>query len=81
MEDYTWNTEEAHSNNEITMIDYIENHMPEEWVLVFFDGTYCEVNTPGNSLFALHAGGNGDFTSHRIRFEHLKKSKCIIRTT
>ena len=33
------------------------------------DGTYVEVENGNGELWAVHASGDGDFVSHRIRFE------------
>lgn len=35
--------------------------------VTFWDGTYLELD----EVIAVHSGGNGDFCSHKIRFELL----------
>jgi len=76
MEDYTWTTEEALSTNEATMNDFIENHMDkhcgEGYEVIFEDGTYAEIQNDKGVLYGVHASGNGDFCSHRVRFERLE---------
>ena len=43
METYKWNTIEPHNNNEETMNDYLENHLSDEFEVIFEDGTYAEI--------------------------------------
>jgi hypothetical protein len=72
MKDYTWHTENAHSDNTETMSDFINNHFPEELTFLFQDGSYCEaIHEGSNKLWGIHASGNGDFNNHKIRFELL----------
>ncbi len=73
MEDYRWTTEESMATNTDTMNNYIENEMDESWVLIFEDGSYCEVVTGDGQELELHASGDGDFNNHRIRFERIKR--------
>ena len=68
MDNYCWETEEELATNEITMHDYIGNHMPDDWVVIYHDGTYAEIITTDLSKYALHASGNGDFRRHKIEF-------------
>lgn len=41
-----------------------------EDLVVHHDGTYIELSD-GNYIIGCHSGGNGDFYSHKIRFEIL----------
>ena len=50
------------------MHDYIDNHMPDDWVIICHDGTYAEIITPELNKYALHASGDGDFRTHKIEF-------------
>jgi len=69
LETIRWETNEPHANNEETMSDYLENINMLDITLV--DGTYAEgVNCKGEK-FGIHAGGDGDFTHHKIDFETL----------
>ena len=73
MEDYIWKTEESHFNIEQTMQDFIENHVPENFVVFFIDGTYAEMeNKTNKSIYGIHAGCNGDSFNHRVRFEFMR---------
>lgn len=73
MEDFTWTTTHSHPNNEFTMNEYLDNHLPEEFECFFQDGTYAEIEHKTNkSIWGLHASGNGDFYNHRIRFEFIR---------
>ena len=72
MQDYTWSTENSHSNNTETMTDYIHNHLPENMFYLFINGSYAEaIDTATNNRWGLHSSGNGDFNNHRVRFELL----------
>jgi len=72
MTDYSWSTEKSHSDNTETMTDYIENHMPSFFTLLFQDGSYAEVfDEDAESRIGLHASGRGDFNNHKITFEIL----------
>ena len=70
METYKWHTIEPHNNNEETMNDYLENHLPDEFEVIFEDGTYAEIqNKNTRQIFGVRASGDGDFTHHKIEFE------------
>lgn len=74
MEDYIFQTEFPHVNNEQTMKYFLDNHIEEVFGVgahtVAEEGTYCEiVNRAG--LWAVHAMGNGDSFNHKITFEKL----------
>ena len=45
METYRWHTIEPHNNNEETMNDYLENHLPQCFDVIFEDGTYAKFKT------------------------------------
>jgi hypothetical protein len=68
MDNFIWETEEDLATNELTMHDYIDNHMPHDWVVLDHDGTYAEIITPELNKYELHASGNGDFKNHKIEF-------------
>ena len=76
MKDYTWNTTEAMATNTDTMNDSIDNHMvvycESDYEVVHKDGAYVEIQNDNHILYGVHASGNGDFCSHRVRFEKLK---------
>lgn len=73
MEDYTWSTEIAHSDNTETMNDYLENRMDcDLFECYFIDGTYAEImNKNTKQSFGVHASGNGDFFNHKVTFEFI----------
>ena len=62
MKDYYWNTEEPHSNNTVTMGDFLENELDEGVKVIIQDGSYAEIET-GGKLYEVHASGDGDFIS------------------
>ena len=39
--------------------------------LLVDDGTYVEIENGDGKMYAVHAGGDGDFFNHLIRFELL----------
>jgi len=70
MKNYYWETTESHSNNTVTMTDYLENHLPDEFHVVKQEGSYAEIQSGDTAnIYAVHAAGNGDFTHHFVRFE------------
>lgn len=68
---FYWETDYYHQDNAFTMQDFIENHLPPEFDVILDDGSYAEVLDGKGQKWALHASGDGDFVSHRIRFEAL----------
>jgi hypothetical protein len=68
MDDYTWNTDYAHSDNTETMCDYLDNHLPEGAEVLYHDGTYAEI-LYNYAKHEVHASGDGDFTHHRVSFK------------
>ncbi len=75
MEDHTWETEEPLSTNSDTMNDFINNRMGivlgVDWRITYRDGTYAQAKNNKGGHLEIHASGNGNFTSHRVRFETL----------
>ena len=70
METYRWHTIEPHNNNEETMNDYLENHLSDEFEIIFEDGTYAEIkNKNTGAIWGVNASGDGDFTHHKVEFE------------
>lgn len=73
MKDFIWNTPHTHSDNTVTMNEYLEEHLPEEFECFFQDGSYAEIQRKENGkIYGLHAGGDGDCFNHRIRFEFIR---------
>jgi hypothetical protein len=58
-------------NDELTMHDYLDNHLPETWEILLHDGTYAEIKADDGLSYEVHASGNGDFKSHKIEFKEL----------
>jgi hypothetical protein len=72
VDNYYWTTEQPHGNNATTMCDFIENH--NSWLQIsFVDGSYAEGTDSNDALWAIHAGGNGNFNDHFVRFEMLNE--------
>ena len=72
METYKWNTIDPHSNNEETMNDYLENHLPDKFEVLFEDGTYAEIkNKNSGAIWGVRASGDVDFTHHKVEFEFI----------
>ena len=69
MIDYLWETEDELSTNELTMHDWIDNHMDGLWEVTAHDGTYAEVIIFNGDAYEVHASGNGDFRSHKVEFK------------
>ena len=49
----------------------INQHFDIDAIFIEDDGSYAEVLDGNGKKWALHASGDGDFVSHRIRFEAL----------
>ncbi|WP_372483303.1 hypothetical protein AB9J70_06305 [Elizabethkingia anophelis] len=77
MEDYIFSTIESLPTNNDVMSEFLENEnhfysiFDKDSEIVIIDGTYAEVINSDGCRYAVHAGGNGDFFNHRIRFELL----------
>ena len=75
METFYWNTELPLATNTDTMNDfldnYLERHCGSDYKIIKQDGTYAEIENSEGTTYAVHAGGDGDFVSHRVRFEAL----------
>lgn len=71
MNTYYWTTDEYHSDNSITMLDYLNNHIDEESKVLMVDATYAEIVDKEGNKYAVHASGNGDSFNHKIEFEEL----------
>lgn len=73
MEDYRFTTKTPLATNEETMSVFLNDHFYERFdsdaQVITDDGTYVEVENRNGELWAVHASGDGDFVSHRIRFE------------
>ena len=66
MDTVYWKTEEQHSDNSITMLDYLENINMLDIHMV--DGTYAEGSNAKGDRYEIHASGDGDFNNHKIEF-------------
>ena len=72
MEPYYWNTEYYHPDNTFTMDEYLNNHMSDEFDVLFSDGTYAEIVCIGTgAIWGVHASGNGDSFNHKVEFEFI----------
>jgi hypothetical protein len=70
METFRWHTTEYHPTNETTMQDYLENHLPQCFDVIFEDGTYAEIkNKNTGQIWGVNASGDGDSFNHKVEFE------------
>lgn len=53
------------TDNTETMDVFLEIYDISDDDIKLYDGTYCEILFDGK-LYEVHAGGNGDFSSHKI---------------
>lgn len=74
MKDYFFTTKEPLATNSDAM-DYFLNSDEHFYScfdkgaeITLEDGTYAEVVNGDGLKYAVHAGGNGDFCNHKIRF-------------
>ena len=69
-ETFYWSTTYYHANNQTTMSEFLEYYLPEEYEVIFVDGTYAEITSEDNCTFyEVHASGNGDFYNNKIKFK------------
>lgn len=68
---YYWSTEEEHSDNNITMGDFLDNELTDDYEITLVDETYAEIKERDGFYWAVHAYGNGDFRSHVVRFDSI----------
>ncbi len=73
MKTFRWSTEYEHANNDITMSDYIENHLPDSFEVILSDGSYAEIRNSKGKVFGVQASGDGDFKNHKVEFRQLNK--------
>jgi len=67
MENYYWDTEAPHANNQTTMCDWIDNHN-SSLEITFVDGTYAEGIDVNGTKWGIHARGSGGFNLHCVEF-------------
>lgn len=66
-QDYNWSTEYYHSDNSFTMNDFLENHLPANFLVIHADESYAEIKDMfENVIYAINAKGNGDSFNHVI---------------
>jgi len=51
MENFYWQTEYEHSNNEETMEEYLNEYLPTEFDIIIHDGTYAEVQSKNTDCY------------------------------
>tara|TARA_R110000851_G_C12825344_1_gene540059 strand:+ start:54 stop:284 length:231 start_codon:yes stop_codon:yes gene_type:complete len=75
MENYLFTTENPIGTNEETMTKFLDDHFynvfDEKAQVLEDEGTCIEVQNGDGKLWRVHAGGDGDFRNHKIRFESL----------
>ena len=70
---FRWNTEYYHNDNVFTMQDFLENHLPIEFLVINDDGSYVEVqNQVTDAIFSLDAKGDGDCYNHIVEWNFLR---------
>ena len=76
MENYFWDTQNAHSNNTETLGDFLDNELDKvmddrdlDIILTDYDASknFCSVDIDGIP-YEIMASGNGDFTHHQVEF-------------
>ena len=73
MKDFTFTTEQALHTTSETLHYFLDVYFYEvfdyEAQLIHEDGSYAEVEGGDGKKWAVHAMGDGDFISHRVKFE------------
>lgn len=70
-ETFYWSTTYDHFNNEQTMNEFLGFYLPEEYEVIYEDGTYAEIRSEDKIVYGVHASGNGDSFNHKIKFEEI----------
>lgn len=75
MEDFRFTTKKPLATNTDAMDWFANKHFyevfDEDAIFIEDDGSYAEVLDGKGQKWGLHASGDGDFVSHRIRFQAL----------
>jgi len=75
MEDFRFTTKEPLATNADTMDWFSDiffyDVFDEDAIFIEYDGSYAEVLDGNGKKWTLHASGDGDFTSHRIKFDEI----------
>lgn len=67
LQDFQWSTEYYHHDNSFTMIDFLDNHLPNNFILKEMIDSCAEIkDTSTGLLYELHAKGNGDSYNHIV---------------
>lgn len=66
---YYWTTENEHATNEVTLNDFLDNHLTDDYDILRVDGTYAEIAERDGFVWAVHASGAGDFKNHKVQFD------------
>jgi len=73
---FYWETDYYHHDNAFTMQDFLNNHLPADFEVIFEDGSYAEVQQHAtDAIFSLHAKGNGDSYHHVVNWHVLLKKQ------
>ena len=65
--EWLWQTDEYHADNNVTMGEFLEYMLPDDFEVTLQDGTYAEIHRDGLT-YEVHASGNGDPWHHRVEF-------------
>ena len=70
---FYWETDDYHYDNVFTMQDFLNNHLPADFVVIYEDGSYAEVQQHAtDAIFSLDAKGNGDSHHHVVNWHFLR---------
>lgn len=78
MEDYRFTTKEAMNTTSDTMDYFLSSRIhfyaifDSDAKVIYEDGSYADVENGDGKIYEVHAGGDGDFFSHKITFELIK---------
>lgn len=70
---FCWETDYFHYDNAFTMQDFLSNHLPVDFNVIFEDGSYAEVQHHAtDAIFSLDAKGSGDGYHHVVNWHLLR---------
>lgn len=75
---FYWSTDYYHHDNAFTMQDFLNNHLPDDFEVIFEDGSYAEVQQHAtDAIFSLDAKGNGDCFHHVVNWKFLENTELL----
>lgn len=72
-DDFFWHTEQPHWDNHETLVDFLDNHLPYDWLVNHTCAGYGEIEHPIEGKWEVCASGAGDSYQHMVTFLKLNQ--------